>query len=148
MPTPELDAHRAQVVAYELEEVPAEVAATVVHAVSAHFAVDDAPRLRRRVRRVVATVSPDPLRQRGPGAVTLPVGAVGRRTGVDTWHGTFPSEDAAPAWSAVDALAQQYVADGRCDRIDRAWANALTRCDVATALDHRAQARRQRRATA
>ena len=40
--------------------------------------------------------------------------------GVDKWEGTFPSEDAARAWAAIDARAQQLVADGTCERIDRA----------------------------
>ncbi len=122
-----LDAYRAQVVAYELEEVPAEVAATVVDAVGAYFPVEDAPRLRRRVRRVLARVSPDLLRQRAIRARSqCRLERWVDEPGVDTWHGTFPSEDAAQAWAAVDALAQQYVADGRCDRVDRARARALT----------------------
>ncbi|MGG5260618.1 HNH endonuclease signature motif containing protein [Phycicoccus avicenniae] len=45
---------------------------------------------------------------------------------MDTWLGTFPSEEACTAWAAIDALAQQYVADGVCPRIDRARAKALT----------------------
>jgi len=32
--------------------------------------------------------------------------------GVDRWSGSFPSEQAALGWAAVDALARQYVADG------------------------------------
>ena len=46
--------------------------------------------------------------------------------GVDQWEGTFPSEDAARAWAAIDALARRYVTDGVCAHIDRARAKALT----------------------
>ena len=45
---------------------------------------------------------------------------------MDRWEGTFPSEDAARAWAAIDALARQYVDDGVCPSIERARAKALT----------------------
>jgi hypothetical protein len=45
---------------------------------------------------------------------------------VDTWHGTFPTEDSATAWAAVDALAHRYVLDGTCSVIDQARGKALT----------------------
>ena len=35
---------------------------------------------------------------------------------------TFPSEEAAQAWAAIDALARQYVTDGVCSGIERARA--------------------------
>ena len=46
--------------------------------------------------------------------------------GVDKWVGTFPSEDAAQAWAAIDALAHQYLTHGACPTIERARAKALT----------------------
>ena len=45
---------------------------------------------------------------------------------MDRWEGTFPSEDAAKAWAAIDALARQYVTDGACAAIEGARAKALT----------------------
>ncbi|PKW26467.1 HNH endonuclease signature motif containing protein [Phycicoccus duodecadis] len=122
-----LDAYRASVVATELEEAPADVAASVVGGLHEYFGSEDGPRLRRRVRRMLARISPDLLRQRAVRArsecrLERWVG----EPGVDTWHGTFPSEEAAQAWAAIDALAQQYVTDGVCDRVDRARAKALT----------------------
>jgi hypothetical protein len=122
-----LDAYRAQVVAHELEECPAEVAATVVDALDEHFMREDAGRLRRRARRLLAGISPDLLRRRAERARS----ESGLRRwvdepGVDTWLGTFPSEEARTAWAAIDALAQQYLTDGTCATIDRARAKALT----------------------
>ncbi|MGG5260427.1 HNH endonuclease signature motif containing protein [Phycicoccus avicenniae] len=122
-----LDGYPAQVVAYELEEVPAPVAETVVASLQEWFEVEDGSHLRRRARRLLARISPDLLRQRAVRARE----ASGLRRwvdepGVDTWLGTFPSEEACTAWAAIDALAQQYVADGVCSRIDRARAKALT----------------------
>jgi hypothetical protein len=76
---------------------------------------------------MLARVSPDLLRQRA--VVARSESRLERwasEPGVDTWHGTFPSEEAARAWAAVDGLAQRYVADGVCATIDRARARALT----------------------
>lgn len=122
-----LDAYRAQVVAAELEEVPAEVASGVVASLGPWFDREDATRLRRRTRRVLAAISPDLLRQR---AVRARAASGLRRwvdePGVDTWLGTFPSEDACAAWAAIDTLARQYVDDGTCEHLERARAKALT----------------------
>lgn len=122
-----LDAYRAQVVAAELEEVPVEVASGVVASLGPWFDREDAARLRRRTRRVLAAISPDLLRQR---AVRARAASGLRRwvdePGVDTWLGTFPSEDACAAWAAIDTLARQYVDDGTCEHLERARAKALT----------------------
>jgi hypothetical protein len=122
-----LDAYRATVVAEELEEAPAEVAASVVAAVAGWFDTDDGPALRRRCRRVLGRVSPDLVRQRARRARSdSRLERWASEPGVDCWHGTFPSEEAARAWAAIDALAHRYVADGVCAAIDRARAKALT----------------------
>ena len=93
----------------------------------AHFEVEDATALRRRCRRVLTRISPDLLHQRAARARA----ECGLRRwvdepGVDRWEGTFPSEDAAQAWAAIDALARQYVTDGTCATIEGARAKALT----------------------
>ncbi|MBR7743324.1 HNH endonuclease [Phycicoccus sp. BSK3Z-2] len=122
-----LDPYRAGVVATELEECPAEVAATVVTGLEEYLGVEDGPRLRRRVRRMLARISPDLLRQRAVRARSESrLERWAGEPGVDTWHGTFPSEEALVAWAAIDDLAQRYVADGTCSRVDRARAKALT----------------------
>ena len=122
-----LDAYRAQVVAAELEECPPEVASTVVASLEGWFGVEDSARLRRRARRMLARISPDLLRQRAQRARSE--SSLRRwvdEPGVDTWLGTFPSEEACRAWAAIDELAQRYLADGTCERVDRARAKALT----------------------
>ncbi len=127
-----LDAYRAGVVADELEEAPPEVAEAVVTSLGEHLARETAPQLRRRCRRLLARISPDLLRQRAKRARE----ECGLRRwvdepGVDRWEGSFPSEDAARAWAAIDARAQQLVTDGTCGRVDRARAQALI--DLVTA---------------
>jgi hypothetical protein len=122
-----LDAYRAGIVADELVDAPPEVAESTVAALDPYFDHEDGPRLRRRCRRMLARVSPDLLRQRARRARSeCRLERWASEPGVDTWHGTFPSEEAVRAWAALDALAHRYVADGVCDRIDRARAKALT----------------------
>jgi hypothetical protein len=122
-----LDGYRAAVVADELEHAPAEVRATVVAALEDHFGGEDGVRLRRRCRRVLARISPDLLHQRAARArADSKLRRWADEPGVDHWEGTFPSEEAARAWAAIDALARQYVKDGECATIDRARARALT----------------------
>ncbi|WP_392543692.1 HNH endonuclease signature motif containing protein [Oryzobacter telluris] len=121
-----LDPYRASVVAEELEEAPPEVAETVVATLGKHLTRETGPQLRRRTRRLIARISPDLLHQRAKRARE----ECGLRRwvdqpGVDRWEGTFPSEDAATAWAAIDARAQQLVTTGTCDRIERARAQAL-----------------------
>lgn len=121
-----LDAYRAGVLVDELELAPADVADAVVRALDPHLHESSAA-LRRRCRQVIARISPDLLRQR---AVTARQRTGLRRwavePGVDAWYGTFPSEDAATAWLAVDRLAHEYVADGRCTSLEQARGRALT----------------------
>src|SRR6188472_2874271 len=122
-----LDGYRAAVVAEELEHAPAEVAATVVAALEGHFETEDGAHLRRRCRRVLARISPDLLHQRAARArAKCGLRRWADEPGVDRWEGTFPSEEAARAWAAIDALARQYVTDGVCSGIERARAKALT----------------------
>ena len=102
------------VVAAELAEAPPEVAATVVAALEGHFGSEDAAHLRRRCRRVLTRISPDLLVQRARRArEECGLRRWADEPGVDKWVGTFPSEDAAQAWAAIDALAHQYL-NQRC----------------------------------
>jgi hypothetical protein len=122
-----LDAHRAGVVAHELDGCPAEVSEAVVVALEPYLADEPGPLLRRRTRRVLVRISPDLLRQRversrRESGLQRWVG----EPGVDVWHGSFPSEESAVAWAAIDRLARRYVLDGVCATIERARAKALT----------------------
>ncbi|MFQ6173444.1 hypothetical protein ACK8HX_17735, partial [Oryzobacter sp. R7] len=124
--TGDLDRYRAGVVAHELEEAPAPVAETVIATLGQHLASETGVQLRRRTRRLLARVSPDLLRQRAQRArqecgLRRRVG----EPGVDVWDGSFPSEQAAKAWAAIDTRAHQLLTDGAVERIDRARAQAL-----------------------
>ncbi|MFL6177131.1 MAG: DUF222 domain-containing protein [Ornithinibacter sp.] len=121
-----LDGYRAGVVAFELDIAPSHVADAVVAALDTHLHTD-APTLRKRTRELLSRISPDLVRQRADRARA----STGLRRwvaepGVDEWHGTFPSEDAASAWAAIDELAQELVAAGTCSNIEQARGKALT----------------------
>ena len=76
---------------------------------------------------LLSRISPDLVRERAQKARAK----TGLRRwvaepGVDEWHGTFPSEDAATAWAAIDRLAHDLVAAGTCTNIEQARGKALT----------------------
>ena len=126
MSTGQLDGFRASVIAFELDIAPAHVADAVVAALSEHLG-DDAPTLRRRTRVLLSHISPDLVRERATRARA----STGLRRwvaepGVDEWHGTFPSEDAATAWAAIDRLAHDLVLGGTCTTLEQARGKALT----------------------
>jgi len=121
-----LDGYRAGVVAFELEIAPADVAYAVIAALDSHLG-NAAARLRQRTRVLLSRISPDLVRERAKRARA----STGLRRwvgepGVDEWHGTFPSEEAAVAWAAIDRLAPDLVAAGTCTNIEQARGKALT----------------------
>ena len=122
-----LDSYRAGVVADELAAAPPQVRESVVTMLEGHFEVDDGAHLRRRCRRALARISPELLLERAKRArAECGLRRWVAEPGVDRWEGTFPSEDAARAWAAIDALARRYVADGTCAHVEAARGKALT----------------------
>ncbi len=122
----QLDGYRAGVVAFELEVAPADVADAVVAALSGHLG-EDSSSLRKRTRVLLSRVSPDLVRERAQRArANTGLRRWVAEPGVDEWHGTFPSEDAATAWAAIDRLAHDLVAAGTCTNIEQARGKALT----------------------
>ena len=122
----QLDGYRAGVIAFELEVAPADVADAVVAALSGHLG-EDSSSLRKRTRVLLSRISPDLVRERAKRArANTGLRRWVGEPGVDEWHGTFPSEDAASAWAAIDRLAHDLVAAGTCTNIEQARGKALT----------------------
>ena len=114
-------------VAEELAAAPPQVRETVVTMLQGHFEVEDGAHLRRRCRRALARISPELLLERATRArAQCGLRRWVAEPGVDRWEGSFPSEDAATAWAAIDALAHRYVKDGVCTHIEAARGKALT----------------------
>jgi hypothetical protein len=121
-----LDGYAASVLGEELQAAPPQVARAVVSAIDEFFGLECASLLRRRCRRALARVSPDLLRQRAQKArEEAGLRRWAEAPGVDRWSGTFPSEQAAMGWAAVDALARRYVKEGVCERLEQARGKAL-----------------------
>jgi hypothetical protein len=121
-----LDTYRAGVVSQELADAPAETCAAVMAVVAPHLGSEPAGPLRRRVRRVLGRVAPDLVRvkaERARGDRALRRWT--HQAGVDEWSGTFPVEQARPAWAVIDKLAKQLVRDGQSANLDQARADAL-----------------------
>ena len=76
---------------------------------------------------LLSRISPDLVRERAEKArANTGLRRWVAEPGVDEWHGTFPSEDAASAWAAIDRLAHDLVAAGTCTNIEQARGKALT----------------------
>ena len=121
-----LDEYKARCIADELADVPHDLARTVVDAVAGELSAKSGPALRRRTREVLFALCPELLKER----IRKARKGVGLRRwvgepGTDSWGGSFPSERAAVAWAAIDALARQYRQQGRYDTLEKARAYAL-----------------------
>lgn len=121
-----LDEYKARCIADELADVPHDLARTVVDAISGELSAKSGPALRRRTREVLFALCPELLKER----IRTARKGVGLRRwvgepGTDSWGGSFPSERAAVAWAAIDALARQYRQEGRYDTLEHARAYAL-----------------------
>lgn len=123
-----LDVYRAQAVAEESADCSDQVAAAVDAVVGPWLGRETMGPLRRRVRAVVARLDADALARR---AAVVRAGRFLRRSGFSPgpgavcWEAVLPAQDASAAWAAVDEVARRYRAEGVCDTVDQARADAL-----------------------
>jgi len=121
-----IDGWRAALVGEELLDAPDGVARATASRVVDGLAGRSGAEVRRRVRRALAAVDEEWLRQRTERARRdRSVRRWAQEPGVDAWFGTFPAEQSAVAWAAVDDLAQRYRRDGSCESIEQARADAM-----------------------
>ena len=122
-----LDEYRARIVNDELREAPAEVCAEVVVMIEDTLGTEPPAVLRRRVRRALEVVDADLLRAKAARARSARSLSrwPGDEPGVDTWMGSFPTEQSRSGWAVVDGLARQYVRDGKAVGLEQARADAL-----------------------
>jgi len=125
-----LDGFRARVVAEELDDAPAAVAATVVAELIARAEQvggwrESAGPLRRRTASTLTRVDASLARvraerERARRGLTRRV----ESSSLDAWEGCYPVEDARRAWDAIDTLARRIHADGHTDTLTQARADA------------------------
>ena len=129
-----LDESRVKVICDELidvdDVVAAQVARELVPQVRAGLVEDPCGeagvRLKRRVRAVLAGVDPDAVRERAEKTrMERCLRRWATEAGREAWFAQLPADQSMRAWAAIDALARQFVAEGRCDTLDEACADAL-----------------------
>ena len=140
MTTGILDDYQTRCIATELTDVPIGLARAVVDVLAEDMGAKSGPALRRRTQSILYRLSPDLLRERLREArKDLGLERWAGEPGTERWAGSFPSEDAARAWAAIDVLARQLTKQGVCDTLKKARGTALMeiisgRTDVKTVL--------------
>lgn len=122
----ELDDYRASVLVAELVDAGPDVAAAVQQQVLPRAPGWTAAQLRAAVRRALARLDPDALRERVQRS--REERGLWRRPGepgVSEWLAVLPNETSAACWAAVDELARRYRADGDARTLDQARADAM-----------------------
>jgi len=129
-----LDEARAKIICDELHEATDEVAAVVADhlmpAVRAGLVEDpsgeNGARLKRRVHAALAAVDPDAVKQRAEKNRTdRCLRRWTSKAGVEEWLATLPATQSIRAWAAIDALARDFIKDGRSENLDQARADAM-----------------------
>lgn len=121
-----LDVYRAGIVASELAEADPATCAEVTSRVAGHLGVEPGGLLRRRIRRTLASVDADLVREQAVRArAERSLRRSAHSVGVDEWSAKIPAEDSRPAWSVLDTIARAYVREGRCATLEQARQIAL-----------------------
>ncbi|HQK32530.1 MAG TPA: DUF222 domain-containing protein, partial [Phycicoccus sp.] len=129
-----LDEARAKIICDELDEVDDEVAAVVAEhlmpAVRAGLVEDpsgeNGARLKRRVQTALAQVDPDAVKDRADkNRSDRCLRRWTSKAGVEEWLATLPATQSIRAWAAIDALAREFINNGRSETLDQARADAM-----------------------
>ena len=129
-----LDEARAKIICDELHEIPDEVAAVVAEhlmpkvrdGLSEDPSGESGVRLKRRVQTALAAVDPDAVKARAEKNRTdRCLRRWTSKAGVEEWLATLPATQSIRAWAAIDALAREFIKDGRSETLDQARADAM-----------------------
>lgn len=122
-----LDLFRAQVIADELAEADHDVCAEVEEKLHPWAHSQTPGRIRSRIRKILADLDPDAVRQRAARAklerfVTT---RASHLPGMTQWMAQLPASESAQAWAAIDALAHERKQDDPERTLDQCRADAL-----------------------
>ena len=125
--TGELDLFRAQCIAEELADADHDVCAVVEQMVHPAITHDTPMKARNRVRRALAEIDPDLVRERAARAKLdrFVSTRASHLPGLTQWYAQLPAEDSAKAWAAIDALAHQKLNDDPTKTLSQHRADAL-----------------------
>ena len=123
----ELDLFRAQCIAEELADADHETCALVEKRIHPAVGGDTPMKARNRVRRALAAIDPDLLRERAARAKLdrFVSTRASHLPGLTQWYAQLPAEDSAKAWAAIDALAHQKLNDDPTRTLNQHRADAL-----------------------
>ena len=134
----DLDLFGAQVIADELAEADHDVCAEVEKKI--HPGVQGRPpaQIRSRVRKVLADLDPDAVRERAARArlERFVSTRASHLPGMTQWMAQLPAADSAQAWAAIDALAHQTQAEDPTRTMDQCRADALLDLILGNATIH------------
>lgn len=123
----ELDIFRAQCIAEELADADHDVCAVVEQMVHPKITGDTPMKARNRVRRALAEIDPELVRERAARAKLdrFVSTRASHLPGLTEWYAQLPAEDSAKAWAAIDALAHQKLNDDPTKTLSQHRADAL-----------------------
>lgn len=123
----DLDLFRAQVIADELAEADHDTCALIEQRIFPWAVTKTPGRIRSRIRRELAELDPDAVKQRAARArlERFVSTRASHLPGMTQWLAQLPAGESAQAWAAIDALAHQHQQDDPQRTIDQCRADAL-----------------------
>lgn len=123
----DLDLFRAQVIADELADADHDTCAAAEARIFPSACSKTPGRLRSRIRKVLADIDPDAVRQRAARArlERFVSTRASHLPGMTQWLAQLPAAESAQAWAAIDALAHQRKQDDPERSMDQCRADAL-----------------------
>lgn len=134
----DLDLFRAQVIADELREADHDTCTVVEGMIHPRVCGDTPGRARNRVRKALAEIDPDSVRERAARAKLdrFVSTRASHLPGMTEWHAQLPAAESAQAWAAIDALAHKYRHEDPTRTLDQCRADALADLVLGNATIH------------
>ena len=134
----DLDLFRAHVIADELRLADREVCAAVEAMIHPAVCGDTPGKARNRVRKALAKIDPELVRQRAARAKLerFVSTRASHLPGMTEWLAQLPAADSAKAWAAIDALARQQHQEDPDRTLDQHRADALLDLILGNATIH------------
>lgn len=134
----DLDLFRAHVIADELREADHDTCAVVESKIHPKVCGDTPGKARNRVRKALAQIDPDSLRERAARAKLerFVSTRASHLPGMTQWFAQLPVAESTQAWAAIDALAHKYLHEDPTRSLDQCRADALADLILGNATIH------------
>ncbi|USQ76923.1 DUF222 domain-containing protein [Ornithinimicrobium cryptoxanthini] len=134
----DLDLFRAHAIADELREADHDTCAVVEGMIHPRVCGDTPGKARNRVRKALAQIDPDSVRERAARAKLerFVSTRASHLPGMTQWFAQLPVAESAQAWAAIDALAHKYLHEDPTLSLDQCRADALADLILGNATIH------------